>query len=185
MKKLILTFAAVASLSGCANVQSVSLTPIPANRNKVVKAEVSKTIFLGFNFNNDYVEPLVDDLKQQCPNGVVSGILTKDETIAYVIIFTRRIVATGFCNVTTASNSKAPKRSSASEGRTRSGLSAISSAIILARGRRARFCWLSARTCISHSTAGRPRSRPKARKDATPLASCWSRAATALRVVMA
>ncbi|MES2963576.1 MAG: hypothetical protein V4760_06770 [Bdellovibrionota bacterium] len=119
MKNLIVTLAVAAAFTGCANIQSVSLTPIPANRSKVVKAEVSKTIFLAFNFNNDYVEPLVDDLKQQCPNGVVSGILTKDETISYVIVFTRRVTATGFCNTTTASNEKAAakpaKRSSASE----------------------------------------------------------------------
>lgn len=115
MMKLILSLATIATLAGCANVQSVSLTPIPANRSKVVKAEVSKTIFLAFNFNNDYVEPLVDDLKSQCPNGVVSGILTKDESISYLIVFTRHITATGFCNVATAKNDQTPRRSSASE----------------------------------------------------------------------
>jgi hypothetical protein len=111
MKFLILSLTAFVTFSGCANVQSVSLTPIPANRSKVVKAEVSKTIFLAFNFNNDYVEPLVEDLKSQCPNGVVSGILTKDETIAYVIVFKRHITATGFCNVTTASMDKSNEKS--------------------------------------------------------------------------
>lgn len=116
MKSLVIaSTVALASLTGCANVQSVSLTPIPANRSKVVKAEVSKTVFLAFNFDNDYVDGLVEDLKQQCPNGVVSGILTKDETIAYVLVFRRHITATGFCNVSTAANSKTPRRSSASE----------------------------------------------------------------------
>lgn len=83
---------------GCASVQSVSLTPIPAQRSNVVKAEVSKTIILAFNFDNDYVEPLVSDLKAKCPGGVVSGILTKDEVISYVFWHTRHIVATGFCS---------------------------------------------------------------------------------------
>jgi dihydroorotate dehydrogenase len=85
-------------LAGCVSINSVSLTPIPANRKKEVKAEVSKTVFLGFNFNNDFLDPLVDKLKSQCPEGVVSGILTKDEVIAYVLVFTRKVTATGYCN---------------------------------------------------------------------------------------
>lgn len=87
-----------AGLVGCASVNSVSLTPIPASRNRPVKAEVSKIIFLGFSFDNDFIDPLVTNLKNQCPNGVVSGILTKDETISYFLVFNRRVVATGYCN---------------------------------------------------------------------------------------
>lgn len=83
---------------GCASVNSVSLTPIPSAKNKVVKAEASKWIILGFSFDNDFIDPLVSDLKDQCPNGVVSGILTKDETIAYLLVFKKRVTATGFCN---------------------------------------------------------------------------------------
>ncbi|MGZ3772446.1 MAG: hypothetical protein ACXVCY_01850 [Pseudobdellovibrionaceae bacterium] len=107
----------LATLSGCASINSVSLTPVPSKRNNPVKAEVSKTIFLGFNFDNDYINPLVDNLKRQCPNGVVSGILTKDETISYIIVHTKHIVASGFCNSATkaALNSKGPRKPSSLE----------------------------------------------------------------------
>lgn len=99
LASLMLTaFAAVAGLSGCASVNSVSLTPIPAHRALPVKAEASKTIFLAFNFDNDFVDEIVEDLKRQCPKGVVSGILTKDETISYFLVFKRHVVATGYCN---------------------------------------------------------------------------------------
>jgi hypothetical protein len=101
-------------MSACASVNSVSLTPIPSNRSREVRAEVERTIFLAFNFDNDYIDPLVQELKRQCPNGVVSGILTKDETIAYVIVFKRKVTATGFCNSSVAKNNKAG-RSTASE----------------------------------------------------------------------
>lgn len=84
-------------ISGCASINSVSVTPIPAGRNSSVKAEVSRWIILGFNFDNDYINPLVSDLKQKCPNGVVSGILTKDETISYFLVFKKHVVATGYC----------------------------------------------------------------------------------------
>lgn len=108
--------ALAASLVGCASINSVSLTPIGTKRDRPVKAEVSKTIFLGFNFDNDYINPLVSDLKRQCPNGIISGILTKDETISYFIVFTKRVVATGFCNNSsaTASSSKGPRKPSSS-----------------------------------------------------------------------
>lgn len=118
MKTKLLTTALSAAifLSGCASIQSVSLTPIPSQRGKTVRASVEKTIFLGFNFDNDYVNPLVEDLKRQCPNGLVSGVLTKDEVIAYFIVFTHRITATGYCGTSVAKNTTAkPGRSAASE----------------------------------------------------------------------
>lgn len=86
-----------ALLTSCASVQSVSLTPIPKQRAKVVKAEVSKFIFLGFNFNNDFIDEIMEQLKGQCPDGIVSGILTKDEAISYFLAHTRKVSATGFC----------------------------------------------------------------------------------------
>ncbi len=86
-------------LSSCASVNSVSLTPIPADRSRQVSAQVSKTIFLAFSFDNDFVDPLVQKLKDQCPKGVVSGILTKDETISYILVYTKRVTATGYCRI--------------------------------------------------------------------------------------
>lgn len=85
-------------LTSCASVNSVSLTQIPSDRSQIVTAETSKTIFLGFNFDNDFVDSIVGDLKTKCPNGVVSGILTKDEVISYFLVYTRKITATGYCN---------------------------------------------------------------------------------------
>jgi hypothetical protein len=97
-KQLLTVSAVMMGLVGCAHVNSVSLTPIPAKRANQVQAQVSKTVFLAFSFDNDFIDPLVDDLKRQCPNGVVSGILTKDETISYVIVFTKKVTVTGYCN---------------------------------------------------------------------------------------
>lgn len=104
-KNLIFTISIII-LSGCASVNSVSLTPIPADRDRVVTAEVSKTIFLAFNFNNDFVDGLVTELKSKCANGVVSGILTKDEVISYFLFHTRKVTATGFCNTLNAAKNR-------------------------------------------------------------------------------
>lgn len=110
-KQIVLVSIAMLGLAGCAHVNSVALTPIPSNRTNQVRAEVSKTIFLAFSFDNDFIDPLVEDLKRQCPNGVVSGILTKDETISYVIVFTKKVTATGYCNnvAKTATNKAKPR----------------------------------------------------------------------------
>lgn len=99
--KLFIIATACSLLGACASINSVSLTPIPSQRSRPVKAEVSKFIVFAFNFDNDYIDPLVTDLKRQCPDGVISGILTKDETISYVFAFRKVITATGFCNIGT------------------------------------------------------------------------------------
>ena len=104
--------------SGCASLNSVSLTPIPSNRSKMVKAEVSKFIILGFNFDNDYVNPLVENLKSQCPQGVISGILTKDEIVHYFFAHTHKVVATGYCNAGGGSAKASTSRKTASEAET-------------------------------------------------------------------
>lgn len=97
MFKFVVAALAAMYIVGCASINSVSLTPIPKDRSKVVTAEVSKTIFLAFSFNNDFLDPLVGQLKAKCPQGVVTGILTKDEVIHYFIVHTRRVIATGYC----------------------------------------------------------------------------------------
>lgn len=99
MKNLILLLSLAIGLSGCASLNSVSLTPIPAGRGSPVKVEKSKFIILGLNFDNDFVNEAEDDLKRQCPNGKVTGLLTKDETINYFlfIFYSKRLTASGYC----------------------------------------------------------------------------------------
>ena len=101
MKKTLLLLT-LTLLSGCATVESVSLTSIPKDRSKMVVAQASKIIFLGLNFDNDFIDTLTTDLKTKCPKGVVSGILTKDESIDYflLIVTKRKITATGYCTQT-------------------------------------------------------------------------------------
>jgi uncharacterized lipoprotein YajG len=117
MKKfstLILSFI----LSSCASVNSVSLTPIPADRHQPIKVEASKVIVLGLNFDNDFVDQLVSDLQRKCPKGKVTGILTKDENINYFLylVWKKQVTATGYCvsNATAGNNSTSSKRGTAS-----------------------------------------------------------------------
>ena len=107
-------------LSACASVNSVSLTPIPQDRKNPVKVEASKTIFLGFNFDNDFIDGLVDNLKTRCPNGKLTGLLTKDENINYFlyIVWKKQVTVSGYCvnGAATASIKRSSKkRDAASE----------------------------------------------------------------------
>ena len=113
--KLSLAAALIIGFSGCASLNSVSLTSVPAHRTHPVKTERSKWIVLGLNFDNDFVDDAVEDLKRQCPNGRVTGILTKDEVIAYVLFWKRSVTATGYCLARSAGQSAKSSRKSASE----------------------------------------------------------------------
>ena len=102
-------------LSGCTHLSSVSTTTIPAQRGEKVSTEAYRFIFLGFNFNNDYVNEMADSLARTCPKGKVEGILTKHESIVYFPLFAHavRITSEGYCNSKTTSNnrSRKPRRS--------------------------------------------------------------------------
>ncbi len=98
MKTSLLLFLGL--LSGCVSLNTVSLTSIPAKRDRQVQAEASKYIFLGLSFDNDFVDEMTGQLKQKCPDGMISGILTKDEAVNYFLyIFWRHhVTATGYCS---------------------------------------------------------------------------------------
>lgn len=86
-------------LSSCVSLNTVSLTSIPGDRQKVIEAKVEKTIILGFNFDNDFVDELPQKLKAQCLNGQIQGVLTKDENINYFLYFVwkKSVSAQAYC----------------------------------------------------------------------------------------
>lgn len=98
------TFGLITALSllcsACASLNSVSLTPVPANRTNEVRAESNRWVILGLNFDNDYADRVSQDLARRCPNGKVSGILTKDEVYYYFLflVVKRNVQATGYCD---------------------------------------------------------------------------------------
>lgn len=100
MRFLSLTAITGILLSACVSLQSVSLTQVPLQRSKKIKAESNKMIFFALSFDNDYVDKVSDNLKEQCPGGKVQGILTKDELTNYFLglVIKRSITATGYCN---------------------------------------------------------------------------------------
>lgn len=86
-------------LAGCASIESVSLTSIPKERSRPISASASRMIFLGFNFDNNYVNEVPRRLIDKCEGGTITGILTKDESIWYFppFVYERRVAAQGYC----------------------------------------------------------------------------------------
>ena len=85
--------------SGCVHMTSISTTSVPVDREHRVEAEAERFMFMWMNFDNDYVYQLTEDLAEQCPDGRVEGILTKQERIIYfpVVAHAVRVSAGGFC----------------------------------------------------------------------------------------
>lgn len=104
-------------LSGCTTLRSVSLTSVPAQRTQRIQAEREKFIFMGFNFENDHVSDVAADLRRQCPQGMISGVLTKHETVNYFlyIFWKQRVTSEAFCSGKAAANNSRPRKPSSDD----------------------------------------------------------------------
>ncbi|MBN2433974.1 MAG: hypothetical protein JXK07_01760 [Spirochaetes bacterium] len=85
------------SLTMCTTLHSVSLSQIPKNRNQNIYAEAGDWAFLGINFSNDIVEEAQNSLRAKCPNGKITGILTKFADYNYLFVVKREVTLNAFC----------------------------------------------------------------------------------------
>ena len=87
-------------LAHCASLRSVSISSLPAKRNRIIIAQTSQLQFFSISFDNSYVDQLLQKLIDQCPNGSVEGILTKEEKLYYIyyVLEETRVTAKGYCN---------------------------------------------------------------------------------------
>ncbi|HVY25886.1 MAG TPA: hypothetical protein VHB79_05015 [Polyangiaceae bacterium] len=85
--------------SGCASLQSVSVTNIPRERGRPVSASADNPAFLGLHFDNDFADGLPDELRRQCPDGKVTGIYSKYQSTWYVLVQSREVTVHGYCVV--------------------------------------------------------------------------------------
>ncbi|HET9237586.1 MAG TPA: hypothetical protein VFO10_10065 [Oligoflexus sp.] len=112
MKRLFILCAWISLLgSGCTYTVAVSQSNIPAQRKKPVTASVSKFIFLGLNFDNDFALQLGTRLKEACPQGSVRGVTTQDMLTIYLpgIFWARETSAQGYCMPQKATASLEPE----------------------------------------------------------------------------
>ena len=84
---------------GCTHLHSLSVTTIPDDRSRPVEATGERIVLLGINPNNDYAAEVVSDLAKQCPDGRISGVMTRYERamVVPVLAYAHRVHAQGFC----------------------------------------------------------------------------------------
>lgn len=95
--------------SGCASLESVSVTNIPSERGRPVEASADNPAFLGIHFSNGFADELPDQLRRQCPSGKVTGIYSKYESTWYVLVQNRSVVVKGYCVAGDGPRRKAPQ----------------------------------------------------------------------------
>ncbi len=101
LNSLFLIFALVFLTNCTHSVHVVSFSDfrpyVQASKGTVVKSEASKKIILGFAFDTQYVDQAYTDLKNQCPNGTVSGISSQYLTSHGFFSWTDKIIMQGLC----------------------------------------------------------------------------------------
>jgi len=105
---LVTLLTVIAGAPGCASLQSVSMTNIPAERGHRVEATADNMAFLGIHFDNDFADGVPEELRQQCPHGKVTGIYSKYESTWYVVVQNRSVTVSGYCVMPVAQNTPAP-----------------------------------------------------------------------------
>ncbi len=97
MSRLFIVLLTLVSLSGCVSLNSLSLTQVPSDRSNLISASAYDWVFLGLTSQNYFVEEAINRLKIQCQGGKLTGILTKHQTTAYLLVFKREVIASGYC----------------------------------------------------------------------------------------
>lgn len=96
MKAVLL--ATLLTFTGCAQLNSVSMTPVPTDRSRPIRAKAHDWVVWGVKFNNDFADNVRSDLQRQCPTGRVTGMMTKHETYLHlylvIVPFWKRVVET-------------------------------------------------------------------------------------------
>jgi len=83
--------------TGCASLNSVSLTRVPKNRAQPILAEGWTWGILGIYFSNSFVDEAIGDLRKKCRKGKISGVLTKYSTRFFILWTTRTVNLKAFC----------------------------------------------------------------------------------------
>lgn len=82
---------------GCTTLKSFSMTQVPSDRSRRVEASDTSGGLFGLFFSNDFADEVAEQLRAQCPQGRLSGVVTKYESTLYVIWVSRKITASGYC----------------------------------------------------------------------------------------
>lgn len=104
-----LAFVVVATFTGgCTSLQSVGVTSIPKERGRPVETSENNVALLGIHFDNTFADEVPEKLRQQCPDGKITGVFSKYESTWYVLVQNRSVTVKAFCLTGEAPTKPAP-----------------------------------------------------------------------------
>lgn len=110
---------------GCTSLQSVGVTSIPKERGRPVETSENNVAFLGIHFDNAFADEVPEKLRQQCPDGKITGVFSKYESTWYVLVQNRSVTVKAFCvtgeGTTAKANTPAPATAAPVEGSPQGG----------------------------------------------------------------
>lgn len=93
---------------GCTSLQSVGVTSIPKERGRPVETSENNVALLGIHFDNTFADEVPEKLRQQCPDGKITGVFSKYESTWYVLVQNRSVTVKAFCVTGEAPATQAP-----------------------------------------------------------------------------
>ncbi|MEK6606601.1 MAG: hypothetical protein AABZ30_02970 [Myxococcota bacterium] len=102
-----LVLVAALAAQGCATLNSVSMTRVPADRSHAIQSEAWTWGIFGIYFTNNFVDEAIDNLRGQCPAGRISGVYTKYSGRFFLLWTTRTVDVAAFCESAAAAKPQA------------------------------------------------------------------------------
>ena len=89
------------ALTACLTVEAVSVSQIPAekDRNHRISASASRPIVFLIPFGTSYVEEARKGLLDRCPGGAIEGVLAKFQSTDYFLglVLVKEVSMSGYC----------------------------------------------------------------------------------------
>ena len=88
-------------LQGCVTVEAVSVSQIPAekDRHHRIAASARRPVIFSIPFGTSYVEEARGQLMDKCRGGAIEGVVSKFQSTEYFLGFvgTREVIMSGYC----------------------------------------------------------------------------------------
>ena len=100
---LLCTLLLVGVLHGCMTIEAVSVSQIPAekDRHNRVEAKAGSPVIFAIPFGSSYPEEARRRLLEKCPGGAIEGVLAKFQNIDYFLFVSyKEVVMSGYCLTT-------------------------------------------------------------------------------------
>jgi hypothetical protein len=101
MKKIYLLIYICLFTHRCAHsvhlVQANDFNNTASEKTKTIESQSEQFVILGFVTQTNYVDKALENLKSQCPNGEIKGLVTRYSTSLGFFSWTNKLIIKGLC----------------------------------------------------------------------------------------